>query len=234
MKRFVCLSGSALAAALAVSPALADVTPTPMGGDPHIQSVAYDPYQVVTLSVSSGFALTVLFSPDERIETVTVGDNASWNIQVNNRADALVIKPVGYAPNTNMTVLTDQRAYNFSLINGAAVFGAQPFLVRFTYPAAETELAEAAPAAITMYRISGSSELRPEEMSDDGSTTSIRWAEDAPLPAVYRDEGRGRLALLNGAMRDGVYEIEGTYDKLVFIVGKARAKAQRIKSKSRQ
>ena len=93
----------------------AEVSPVPLGGDPRIQTVSYDPQEVVALTVGSGFAVTIVFSPDERIETVTVGDSAAWLVQVNRRADALVVKPVGYAPTTNMTVMSDQRSYNFIL-----------------------------------------------------------------------------------------------------------------------
>lgn len=229
MKGLARIAGLVFASMLAALPLAAEVSPVSTGGDPHIQSVEYDPHQVVALSVTSGYALTILFSPDERIETVTAGDNSSWNIQVNNRADALVIRPVGYAPNTNLTVLSDQRVYNFTLSSMSSGFGAQPYLLRFSYPETEAATQETPAAIISSYRLSGSRDLRPTEMSDDGRKTSIRWADDAPLPAVYRDAGRGRLALLNGAMRDGVYEIEGVYEKLVFIVGKSRAKAFRLK-----
>lgn len=222
--RLLIASIASLAMAL---PLAAEIAPAPTGGDPHIQSVEYDPHQVVALSVASGFALTVLFSPDERIETVTVGENSAWNIQVNNRADALVIKPVGFAPNTNLTVLSNQRAYNFTLSNANTGFGPQPFLVRFTYPVPESDKADQVPPVLAHYRFSGSRDLRPLEMWDDGAKTSIKWSEDSPLPAVYRDEGRKRLALLNGAMRDGAYVIEGIYERLVFIVGKTRTKAIR-------
>lgn len=223
-----------LCTALAVAPLAAEVSPLPTGGDPRIQSVEYDPQQVVSLAVASGYALTVLFSPDERIETVTLGDGSGWQVQVNHRADAMVIRPTGFAPNTNLTVLSDQRSYNFMLSTGSTGFGAQPFMLRFTYPQTQTELAEADPPALTLYKISGARNLRPEQMSDNGSSTSIVWAPDAPLPAVYRDEGRGKMALVNGAMRDGVYVIEGVYRKLVFVLGKDRARAARLEGEVRR
>ena len=74
----------ALALALLAAPAQAEITPRPGEGDPHLQSVGYDPAEVVALHVTAGFALTVQFAPDERIETVTVGDPGLWTVQANN------------------------------------------------------------------------------------------------------------------------------------------------------
>jgi hypothetical protein len=95
--------------------------------------VAYDPAQVVGLHVAMGFATTVQFPPDERIETVTLGDSAAWLVQTNKRADSLIVKPLA-GGNTNLTVLTDTRAYNFTLYTAWPGEGVQPYLLSFTFP----------------------------------------------------------------------------------------------------
>jgi type IV secretion system protein VirB9 len=82
--------GLALLALLA-APVGAEVTPRSGNGDPHIQSVTYDPEQVVALHVAMGFALTLAFAADERIQTVTLGDAEGWSVQANHAADRLVI-----------------------------------------------------------------------------------------------------------------------------------------------
>ena len=129
----------------------------------------YDPQEVVALNVANGFAVTVVFSPDERIETVTVGDSAGWQVQVNRRADAMVVKPTGYAPATNLTVMTDQRAYNFTLsTSSGAVRSILTFEIYLCEPPKQRPQAEAAP---TQYQIKGAFELQPETMSDDGEFT---------------------------------------------------------------
>jgi type IV secretion system protein VirB9 len=112
----------------------AEVTPHAGDGDPHIQTVLYDPEQVVGLHVAGGYAVTLVFSPDERIETVTLGDSAGWQVAVDHRADHLVVKPLGNPRPTNLTVISDQRTYNFSLYGADFGMGVQPYTVSFTYP----------------------------------------------------------------------------------------------------
>jgi type IV secretion system protein VirB9 len=218
---------AAVLAVLAV-PASAEIVPIPGEGDPHIQTVAYDPLQVVALRVASGYAVTVRFSPDERIETVSVGDPGSWQVQANRRADNLVIKPVGPALPTNLTVITDQRSYSFALYSAITAGDMQPFIVTFTYPMQPVPPGEAKVTEEGRYHLRGEMQLRPAFLTDDGAFTSMKWPAGAAMPAVYSQDAKGNLALVNGAMRDGGYVIEGVHDRLVFVLGKARASATRI------
>lgn len=209
------------------APASAGVLPRPGPGDPRLQSVLYDATEVVALHVQPGYAVTVRLAPDERIETVTVGDAAAWQVQVDRRADAFVVKPNGFAARTNLVVLTDQRSYTFTLTSEPPPGGMQPYLVSFTYALPP----EPAPAAVTEpasnYRLTGSRALWPSNMRDDGRSTSITWPADVLLPAIYAEDRKGELAILNGRMSDGAYVIEGVHPRLVFVRGKARAVATR-------
>ncbi|HWU02787.1 MAG TPA: TrbG/VirB9 family P-type conjugative transfer protein [Novosphingobium sp.] len=220
--------GRALAlAAFAVAfacPALAEVLPVAGPGDPHIQSILYDPQQVVALHVAAGFATTVAFAPDERIETVTLGDAASWQVVTNRRADHLVIRPTGAGSTTNLTVITDQHVYNFSLYGAMPGAGVLPYVVSFAYALPPPQ--SAAPLS-GRYRLRGERALWPEQMSDDGTATSLRWAADAALPAIYAENADGQRALINGMMRQGVYVIEGVHERLLFVAGDHRASATR-------
>jgi type IV secretion system protein VirB9 len=214
-----------LIALLAPVVAMAEVMPRAGGGDPHIQTVDYDPHEVVALRVASGFALTVRFAADERIETVTLGDPQSWSVQTNHRADTLVIKPLLPAGVTNLTVVTDARLYAFSLYGTAAGDGVQAYLLSFTYPAPP---APAAPAQTGVtYRLNGDKALWPVELGDDGRFTRLRWAAGVPMPAVYRVEGWGRRALVNGALRDGAYVVEGVFPRLLLVLGGQSAELRR-------
>ncbi len=208
------------------APLAAEVIPRAGAGDPHIQTVAYNPDEVVSLFVATGFALTLQFSPEEQIETVIIGDSGSWVTQTSRRADHLVLQPKGQPAPTNMTVFTDQRTYNFMLFSSPTGQSVQPFLVSFTYPSAVVPVAATAPVAGS-YRLVGVKSLWPLEIADDGSATTIRWAPDMTMPAVYREGERGSLALVNGVMRDGAYVLDAVYPRLVFVLGKARARAVR-------
>lgn len=207
-----------------------EIAPAPTTGDAHIQTAPYDPQEVVVLHVAPGFATTVIFSPDERVETVTVGESSGWQVQVNKRADQLVVKPLGSQPSTNLTVISDQRTYNFLLTTVPPDFGVAPYLVRMTYPSpVQTAEQDAKPSAVpSVYRLSGARDLRPTAMSDDGQFTSIVWPATAPMPAVYSEDEPGKLALVNGVVREGVFVIEGVHARLVFVRGTLRSVAQRI------
>ncbi len=213
--------------ALLAAPLTGEVVPTPGMADPRIQSVAYDPDEVVALRLAAGYAVTIRFSPDERIETVTLGDPGSWQAQANRRADALVVKPAPGALPTNLTVITDQRSYTFSLNEEGLARRYQPYVLNFVYPAIPQGAEQAAAEPSARYELKGDRELWPESISEDGQFTSLRWADDVTLPAVYREDTRGKLALVNGLMREGVFVLEGVPDRLVFIHGKARASAAR-------
>ena len=226
MRAFAALAALAVAALLPAVLA-AEVVPTPGFADPRIQTVAYDPAEVVALRLAAGYAVTVRFSPDERIETVTLGDTGSWQAQVNRRADSMVIKPAAGALPSNLTVITDQRSYSFALTEESLARRYQPYLLSFTYPVPEggSEPVAAVPSA--RYTLKGDRALWPDSISEDGQFTSLRWSGDVTLPAVYSEDGKGRLALVNGLMRDGVFVLEGVPERLVFIHGRARARAIR-------
>ncbi len=218
-----------LAALLALPSALtAEIAPMPGSGDPHIQTVGYDPAEVVALRVAAGYAVTVRFSPEERIETVTLGDAGSWQAAVNKRADSLVIKPVGPGLPTNLTVISDQRSYSFSLYSAEQSGSFQPYIVTFTYPFATGNTPATTVMATSQYQMKGERSLWPLSISDDGHFTALRWQNDATLPAVYNQDARGNLALVNGTMRDGSYVIEGVPERMVFVLGKFRATALRL------
>jgi type IV secretion system protein VirB9 len=217
-----------LALALVGTPALGEITPQFGNGDPHIQSVAYDPQQVVALHVAGGFALTLAFAPDERIQTVTLGDSEGWAVQANHAADRLVIRPAGGGP-TNLTVFTDQRSYNFTLYAAVAGEGVQPYLVSFTYPPDAASQPVAAPAHA--YTLRGDRHLWPASIGDDGVATRLSWPADQPLPAVYRRDAQGATALVNSRMRDGALMVEGVHEELLFVLDGRRASARRVEDK---
>ena len=190
--------------------------------------MAYDPDEVVALRLSEGFAVTIRFSADERIELVTLGDTGSWQAQVSRRADALVVKPAPGALPTNLTVITDQRSYAFTLSESSGAARIQPYVLNFVYPVVPGGPEQAVKEKPARYELKGDRALWPESISDDGQSTSLRWPDDVALPAIYQDDGQGNLALVNGLMREGVFVLEGVPRRLVFVQGKARATALRL------
>lgn len=217
---------------LLAAPGIAEVTPRPGYGDPHIQQVNYDAEQVVVLSASPGFVTVVELSADERVENVALGNSAAWQVQVNRRGDRLFVKSLANDVETNMTVLTDARRYNFILRSGAGQSGTMPYVLRFVYPGPQFLPQPALPAPPTLFKLRGDRTLWPSAMSDDGKFTSIMWSADQAIPATYRVDGRGDETLVNGTIRDGAYVIEGVASKFIFRLGKNEASATRNANKA--
>lgn len=219
---------------LAGVPCGAVVTPQPGPGDPRVQQVTYDPEQVVSLRVAPGYAVTVELAPDERIENVVVGNSAAWQVTPNRRADHLIVKPLGGAIPTNMEVITDARRYSFQLDPLPGPEPQMPFSVRFRYPVPPPAAETAVAPEQASWRFAGTKALWPVAMSDDGRRTSIAWAPDAAMPAVFAVDARGREALVNGSMSDGRYVVEGVAAAYRFRLGKAQASAVRRVTRARR
>jgi type IV secretion system protein VirB9 len=220
---------------LLAMPAAAQVRPEPGPGDPRIQSVLYDPNQVVQLQAATGYQVTVEFAPDERIENVAVGDSGAWQITPNKRGDHLFIKAVGQGVTTNMTVVTDARTYVFEL---TPLFGPLPnmaYTVRFRYatPAAVTVVANDAALTPGRYKLNGDKALRPSAIDDDGVHTYLAWAPDQTLPAIFAIDPEGRESLVNGMVRDGRFVIDGVANRLVFRIDRRTAGATRVPQKGK-
>jgi len=214
---------------LAAAPAAAQVRPQPAAaGDPRVQSVEYRPDQVVTLEVAPGYQLMLEFAPDERIESVAVGDSAAWQVTPNRSGDRVFVKPLQSLP-SNLTVVTSARIYTFELNPLFGPSGAMAYVVRFTYPGAEAaSAAPETPAVAGRYRLSGARALRPSRISDDGQHTYIEWPRESALPAVYALDERGQEALVNGMMRDDLFVIDAVVPRLVFRIDRDVARAVRV------
>jgi len=88
-------------------------------------------------------------------------------------------------------------------------------------------LAVAAPPTPAAYKLRGDKAIWPTSLSDDGLSTAIRWPVNRTIPAVYQEDEPHQLALVNGVMQGGLYMIEGVHRRLVFVMGRARASADR-------
>lgn len=213
----------------------ADVRPVPGTGDPRIQTVLYDPEQVILLQVAVGYQLTLEFGSDERIENVAVGDSGAWQVTPNKRGDHLFIKAAQNGVVTNMTVVTDVRTYVFSLTPAGGPSPDLPFTVGFRFaPAAIAAIVADAPKLeIGRYKLRGKRALRPSAMDDDGVHTYLEWSPNQTMPAVFAIDAEGQESLVNGMVRDGRYVIDSVSKRLIFRLGDRIAYAtRRLRRKS--
>lgn len=222
------------------APATAQTPPAPVEAsaqtpsDPRLRVIPYDPAQVVRLTAAANYQMTLIFSPDERVENVAIGDSEAWQATLNRRGDALFLKPLRSNGVTNMTVITDARVYSFELSAAYGLTADTPYTVRFAYPDSRSERVseQTAQADVGRYRLSGARALRPDAISDDGVRTYVEWRAEQMLPAVFAIDERGDEVLLAGHMRDGRYVVDAVHPMLLFRLERQTARANRIAPRS--
>lgn len=222
------------------APAVAQTPPAPIEAsaqppsDSRLRVIPYDPAQVVRLTAATNYQMTVIFSPDERVENVAIGDSEAWQATLNRRGDALFLKPLRSNGVTNMTVITDARVYSFELSAAYGPTAETPYTVRFAYPDDRPHDAneQTAQAEVGRYRLSGARALRPSAISDDGVRTYVEWRAQQTLPAVFAIDERGDEVLLDGHMRDGRYVVDAVHPTLLFRLERQTARANRIRPRS--
>ncbi len=216
----------ALPFAMAASPLQAQTYPQPGIGDPHVQTVQYDPVQIIRLAVAPGLQTMVELAPEENIQTIAVGDSAAWQISAGKRGDIFFVKNISAAVMTNMSVVTASRVYNFELLPPNGYGAVNAYHVKVTYPAKAQETAFTDAERTFEYRVSGSKTIRPSDVYQEGTRTILEWPEEAALPAIFVIEN-GKETLVNGEMQEGQFVIPGTPEKLVFRIDRKIAYAKR-------
>lgn len=211
------LAAGALGAMLLIVPTAAQAAgePAPSAVDARVQTIEYDPDQVVTIRGRIGYQLMLEFSPGERIENVSIGDSLAWQVTPNRRANLLFLKPIEGAA-TNMTVVTDSRRYLFELsVAPKGSRASSPYTVRFIYPAPAQaliipqEAIEPEPQVVNAgYAITGAKENTPVRVFDDGRMTYFQWPEDGALPAIFAVAADGSESIVNYVMRGPYVVVE--------------------------
>lgn len=220
------MRGQSVLMVLFALPASAQVYPQPGEGDPRIQTVQYDPLQIISLSVAPGFQTIVELVRGERVETIAVGDSISWQVSAGKRGDFFFVKNVGAIAKTNMSVVTSSRVYNFELSPGINYGDVSPYHVRIEFPVSETQSEQTDIKPVFDYLISGSKAIRPSKVYQEGDRTIVEWPDDSPLPAVFTLEN-GSEAIVNGQMQDDRFVIAGTPERLIFRIDRNTAYATR-------
>jgi len=90
---------------------LAEITPRQGDYDPRVRVVEYNPANVVKLHTFYGVSTHVQFGEGETIKDVAAGDDQAWTIAP--RGQHLFIKPKAQKADTNLTIVTDKRVYEF-------------------------------------------------------------------------------------------------------------------------
>jgi type IV secretion system protein VirB9 len=222
--------------------AFGEITPPRGKMDARVRTIAYDSQDVVRIPAFYGVSTHIRFADSEIVEAVAIGDEKAWHVVP--RANHLFVKPRETHANTNVTVLTDKRAYQFVLTvqkpdrSGLANHNLV-FSLSFTYPeeekaaqakaAKQAELAKRldgmdAPAVRnTDYWVKGSDSVIPEAAFDDGRFIHLVFAAGTDMPAVYEVDENGDESLINTHVKGNTLVVHRRLKSLMLRRGKAVA-----------
>jgi type IV secretion system protein VirB9 len=183
---------------------LAEQRPAPLPADGRIKQFVYNENTVYRLDMHTNFISTVQFGKNEVVESIQVGDSASWQIIRLKRGDVISIKPLNVDAVTNMTVYTDRRVYSFELRAHRGKAGHRQnhnFRTTFKYPTAVVSEYGATSGSKRGrnfdYHIAGSAEFAPIEVFDNGKQTFFTFPENGPLPGIFKVGKGGKEYIVN-------------------------------------
>lgn len=180
----------------ATTPSYARKDPRELGTDNRITQVSYSPNEVYELTGTYGYQTTVEFEAGETIKIASIGDSIAW--QVVPLGNRLFLKPVERKAMTNLTVVTDKRAYYFRL--RAQRGGAPIYLLRFRYGGNITKHAAALQSTANVrvtslsgnfenmnldYYIAGDRKIGLKRVFDDGQFTYFEFENNVDIPAIF-------------------------------------------------
>jgi type IV secretion system protein VirB9 len=203
--------------------------PKPGKVDPRIKMLTYSPRDVYRIDAHHGVTTHIVLGEDETIEHVSAGDTLAWHIVP--VANHVFLKPIEDKADTNLTILTNRRTYNFEL-RVRKTWGIADknlsFGISFRYP--EDELREAIakerqlkraindeeqyqneqiiPERLVRaeqwnmdYSRKGSEEIAPSHVFDDGQFTYFQFPDEIDNPAIFMVNSKKEESLVNFHVR---------------------------------
>lgn len=209
-------------------PALAEQAPVGFKSDIRIKRYVYDENNVYKLNLYLKSVTALQFADGENVESILIGDSASWEVVKLKMGNVISLKPVINEALTNMTVYTDQRVYTFELasageIKAGMTAGAdQAFRAVFTYPekftAIDKSLVKGGPVHQD-YMLSGSASFRPIAVRDNTLQTTFVLPKGAQRPAVFKVGYDRQEKLVNSRTDGNTIVVDGTSDFWVMRIG---------------
>lgn len=227
--------------------AVAETTPPRGDADPRVRIVDYDPTDVVRVTTFYGVSTHIQFGDGEEILDSAVGDVAAWSVIP--RRNHLFIKPKETKADTNVTIVTTKRTYQFALVVEPTSMRNErawknPNLIyslTFRYPDEEaakrqadeqaaklqerkSDLQSALNGATTEgankdYWVAGSTEISPTAASDDGRFTYLTFSNNRDMPAIYAVDESGAESLINTTVVGNKIVVQRVVRKLVLRKG---------------
>lgn len=232
-KRFpAVLSAGLLALALACAPtgpAKAEQRPVGYKADIRIKRYVYDEYNVYKLNLYLKSVTALQFADGENVESIIIGDSASWEVVKLKMGNVVSLKPVIDGALTNMTIYTDRRVYTFELFAageiraGEKAGAGQSYRTIFTYP--DDNFAELDKDRVAggpenwNYLVSGHAAFRPRAVHDNALQTTFVLPNGAPRPAIFKVGYDRQERLVNSRSDGNKIIVDGVSDFWVMRIG---------------
>lgn len=189
--------------------------PRIIGSEKRFRAYVYNPnevYRYVGHYLSQSY---IEFEEGEAVQTISMGDTSAWQTTVMD--NKLFLKPILNFANTNMTIMTNKRTYHFELdaVEAASVTEDDVlFYIKFMYPESgdknivvldvnskRSDLPDLRnlDAYNFDYEYSGSDNIAPSKVFDDGEFTYIEFPNknSYEMPAIYAVDSDGYEAMVN-------------------------------------
>ena len=213
-----------LAAGLA-SPALALETPRGAAQDSRIRFVEYQPYNITKVVGTLRSSVQIEFAADEEIAHVALGNSVAWEVAPAGNILFLKPRENQPVTNISVVTTRrdgSTRSYQMELsVRDGSVEAGQNtyFYVKYRYPADEAERrrqdaaarAQAAQAGEAdrvlalheaygprnwRYSAQGAQALEPQAVYDNGKVTTLAFAGNQEMPAIYMENSDGSESLV--------------------------------------
>lgn len=190
--------------------------PKSLPTDARIKKVMFQDNNVVPVNGMTFTTTQIQFGDNERVLDIEGGDSTAWMVTYHPElANMLFIKPTIFNSSTNMTVITNQYAYYFHLTSNKKLEQSatqQTYALKFVYPIPVTNRVKSRPPTPTQpkvlntaYRFSGSPQLVPLHVFDDGQFTYFEISANGAVPAIFAvDDKSGKESTVN-TRRQGKY-----------------------------
>ncbi|MCX7116928.1 MAG: P-type conjugative transfer protein VirB9 [Legionellales bacterium] len=188
--------------------------PRSFSTDTRIKQVVYQDNNVIPVQGVTFTTTQIQFGESERVLDIEGGDSAAWMVTYHPElSNMLFVKPTIVDSHTNMTVITNQHAYYFHLVSNKTLdkTNAYPtYALKFTYPKptpTRTVSHEPSPpkALNTSYRFSGSPQLAPKHVFDDGQFTYFEFSTTGAVPAIFAIDNKNAKESTVNTRRQGKY-----------------------------
>lgn len=206
-----------------IMPAIGAKAPQDGRIDPRIRNIVYNPNDVFVIHGHYRYSTHIVFAEDEVIEHVSPGDSIAWQFYL--KKNHLFLQPVEDQADTNLSVLTNKRMYNFELKAGEAQSSSDTslsFVVQFRYPeeelkkkmAGNTQSKKKARSRVQSglnpetlnfsYSMRGNTQIAPNKVFDDGKFTYFQFENNVKTPAIFMVDADKKESLVN-------YHVKGPY-----------------------